>query len=284
MLVMDKKMSSVKYIEFVGKNLPTESVEQIISTGLLNLSSSISNYIPQDTIKDNQKVLFNTLVLLLKKDNGMPKDPIVDALFGFISNDEHLKLCLEWMSNSEIKVDGVSLFTLNKKHNYSILSRLFKSRSYTYDQKMEHMTKVMADDNTDIAVNTRAKCMAGLPDAALKAKTWAEIVDCNSKDSVYLRTAKIQGFYSWDQLDIISPYFDKYYEELPKLSELSSYRYFQTFFYSLLPTMQIADCHIVKLVSMKADTADNDKKFSTMLQDGIEVLVRCMEVRNFAKL
>lgn len=53
MLVMDKKMSSVKYIEFVGKNLPTESVEQIISTGLLNLSSLISNYIPQDTVKDN---------------------------------------------------------------------------------------------------------------------------------------------------------------------------------------------------------------------------------------
>jgi aminopeptidase N len=51
MLVMDKKMSSLKYMEFVGINLPTETVEQIISTGLANLSSLISNYIPQDTIK-----------------------------------------------------------------------------------------------------------------------------------------------------------------------------------------------------------------------------------------
>ena len=195
---MDKQMKSVKYLEFVNNNLPTESVEQIISTGLMNLSSLISNYIPQDSIKENQKVLFNTLVLLLKKDTGMPKDPIVDSLFAFISNDEHLKLALDWMNDSEIKVDGVSLFPLQKKHNYAILSRLFKSRSYTYDQKMEHLTKVMADDNSDIAINTRAKCMAGLPDAAMKAKIWAEIIDTNSKDSVQHRTAKIAGFYSWD--------------------------------------------------------------------------------------
>ena len=164
----------------------------------MNLSSLISNYIPQDSIKENQKVLFNTLVLLLKKDTGMPNDPIVDSLFAFISNDEHLKLALDWMNDYEIKVDGVSLFPLQKKHNYAILSRLFKSRSYTYDQKMEHLTKVMADDNSDIAINTRAKCMAGLPYAAMKAKIWAEIIDTNSKDSVQHRTAKIAGFYSWD--------------------------------------------------------------------------------------
>lgn len=98
--------------------------------------------------------------------------------------------------------------------------------------------------------------MAGLPDAANKAKTWAEITDLNSKDSVYLRSAKIAGFYSWDQIDIIAPYFEKYYEILPVLSKGSSFRYFETFFHSLLPTMQIADQHIVKLVALKAETAD----------------------------
>jgi len=48
--------------------------------------------------------------------------------------------------------------------------------------------------------------------------------------------------------------------------------------------MQIADNHIVKLVSLKANTADQNKNFSSTLQDGIEVLIRCMEVRQFAKL
>jgi len=63
---------------------------------------------------------------------------------------------------------------------------------------MEQLMKVSGDDNSDIAINTRARCMAGLPDAAIKAKVWAEITDINSTDSVYLRSAKISGFYSWD--------------------------------------------------------------------------------------
>lgn len=65
MLLIDKKMSSLQYISFVNINLPTETVEQIISVGLMNLASLISNYIPQDTVKQNQKLLFNTLLLLL---------------------------------------------------------------------------------------------------------------------------------------------------------------------------------------------------------------------------
>lgn len=143
---------------------------------------------------------------------------------------------------------------------------------------------IMAEDNSDIAINTRAKCMASLPDAELKAKVWAEIIDANSKDSQYIRIAKIAGFYSSCQLDIIAPYFDKYYEELPRLAKEATFRYLETFFYQLLPTMQIADSHIVKLVSIKANTPDSESNFTKMLQDGIEVLIRCMEIRAFAKL
>lgn len=59
---MDRKMSSLKYIEFVRKNLPSETVEQIVSVGLINLSTLLSSYIPQELVKQNQKVLFETLV------------------------------------------------------------------------------------------------------------------------------------------------------------------------------------------------------------------------------
>jgi hypothetical protein len=71
---MDRKMSSLKYIEFVRKNLPSETVEQIVSVGLMNLSTLVSNYIPQELVKETQKALFDTLVLLLnsKGDSTLP--------------------------------------------------------------------------------------------------------------------------------------------------------------------------------------------------------------------
>lgn len=138
------------------------------------------------------------LLLNREDDSGLPKDPIVDSLFSFLSNDEHLKLCLDWMEASEIIVEGKVLFKLQKKHKYSILSRLFKSRGFSYEFKIDLLMKVTGDDNSDLAINARARCMAGLPDAAMKAKVWAEITDLNSTESLYVRSAKISGFYSWD--------------------------------------------------------------------------------------
>jgi len=51
-LVIDMKITSLKYIEFVQKQLPYETVDQIIATGLMNLRTVISSYIPRDLVKE----------------------------------------------------------------------------------------------------------------------------------------------------------------------------------------------------------------------------------------
>lgn len=58
LLVMDRKMSSLKYMDFVQQNLPSESVEQIIMAGLMNLRVLISSYIPLELVKGKKDALF----------------------------------------------------------------------------------------------------------------------------------------------------------------------------------------------------------------------------------
>jgi len=77
MLVMDRKMSSLKYLEFVQKQLPHETIDIIIDVALMNLRLLISSYIPTELIKEKKDVMFGTLVALLAKE-GIQKDPIVD--------------------------------------------------------------------------------------------------------------------------------------------------------------------------------------------------------------
>lgn len=65
-------------------------------------------------------------------------------------------------------------------------------------------------------------CKAALPDAEVKAKVWAEITDVDSKNSVYVQTAKIHGIYSSEQLfdsdsSLVTPYFDKFYEQVVRI-------------------------------------------------------------------
>ena len=59
------------------------------------------------------------------------------------------------------------------------------------------LEKTIGDDKSDIAENVRLSCYASLPDPEQKAKTWQEITDSESKESKYVREAKMAGFYSW---------------------------------------------------------------------------------------
>ena len=63
---------------------------------------------------------------------------------------------------------------------------------------MEMMDMVLGDDKSDTADRCRASCMASLPDPEVKAKVWAEITDPNTSDSLYVRQAKMGGFYGHD--------------------------------------------------------------------------------------
>ena len=50
LLVMDRKMSSLQYLDFVLKQIPYEKVDQIIQVALMNLSALVSYYIPVEHV------------------------------------------------------------------------------------------------------------------------------------------------------------------------------------------------------------------------------------------
>ena len=79
------------------------------------------------------------------------------------------------------------------------------------------MEMVLGDDKSDLTDRCRAACMASLPDPEIKAKVWAEITDPNNSDSLYVRASKMNGFWGFDQAEIVKPYIGKYYEILPQM-------------------------------------------------------------------
>jgi len=55
-------------------------------------------------------------------------------------------------------------------------------------------------------------CEYILPNPELKAQLWADLTNLDSKDSILESQQKISGFWSrYQQLDLIEPYFEKYY-------------------------------------------------------------------------
>lgn len=247
----------------------------------MNLRVLIANYIPSEFVQEKKNTLFETLVALLGKD-GVSKNPIVDQLFGFLSAKENMERALEWLEGSKIVVDGKELFELSKSHKYSIVRIIFKSKHFSLEQKQALLDKVGGEDISDQGEQLRASCYASTPDPEVKAKVWDDITNPECKDSLYIKRSKMGGFYASDQMEIIEPYFDKFYDVLTELHEKYTYKEFDTFFHNMLPRMKITDSHIVKLVSLKLQTSDNEQMFATTLQDGIEILMRSQSIKAFA--
>jgi len=63
---------------------------------------------------------------------------------------------------------------------------------------MDLLELTLGDDKSDLAENCRAGCLASLPDPEVKARVWQEVTDPNNTDSLYVRNAKMGGFYSYE--------------------------------------------------------------------------------------
>ena len=80
LLVMDRKMSSLTYFDFVVQQIGYETVEQIIQVALMNLKALINYYIPVATIPEKKTFMFAALLKLLLREDLEPsiRIPIVD--------------------------------------------------------------------------------------------------------------------------------------------------------------------------------------------------------------
>jgi aminopeptidase N len=239
--VLDEQISSLQYFYFVIKQLPKETVEQSITSTLMNLASLINNYIPIENVADCKDQMFETLYMMLK--SGIPdgvKSPVVDSIFSFISKKENVALAIEWSDAGFIfsaSEPSISLFDLKMSHKLSILKVVYASLHYSLEFKQKLSDKIINGDVSDLCKLANLTCIASLPDAKVKETVWQELIDPKSQLSLYERRAKMQGFFQQNQIEICSPYFEKFYDSLSSLHSAHTYKYIETFFNLLLPRM-----------------------------------------------
>ena len=138
------------------------------------------------------------------------------------------------------------------------------------------------DDKSDLATACRLSCQAASFDLGSKEKVFSQLTEPNSELSAHERGALMAGFYSWDQVDELAPFYERFYDSLALMEDGHTYKYLSKYFYAMLPRMQITEQHIVKLMTLKTQVADTNSAWINILQDGIELLLRSKRIREFA--
>jgi hypothetical protein len=81
--------------------------------------------------------MFPVLLDIVKKDvPSSVKDPIVDSLWSFTSDKDHVEQVLKWLNAESIQnADGSQLYELKKNHKHKIVKVLHKSSLVTAEVK-----------------------------------------------------------------------------------------------------------------------------------------------------
>ena len=104
-----------------------------------------------------------------------------------------------------------------------------------------------------------------MPAEERKAKVWGQITDLDSQESLFVKTARMEGFYNFKQMDMIRPYFDEFFKALKPLYYSFQFQFVESFVANLLPLLEIKDAHIVKLYEIKMDTPDSEVSFMKLI-------------------
>lgn len=174
-----------------------------------------------------------------------------------MSDSEHTNLALSWIKTGKIIIDKSEICSIEPGHKYAFLKSFFKSRDHSKGEKELLMHRLLGKDQSPSAEACRAQCEASLPDQASKAKVWSEITDPGSPDSPIEKAAKMEGFYSEEQLDLCEPYFDKFFEALSLQRRMNSYKGMCQFFHGMLPRLHVKDEYIFKLSQILYETPDH---------------------------
>lgn len=109
--------------------------------------------------------------------------------------------------------------TMTIHHKYYSTKYLCESTHLTYEQKVAIMDKVFGSDSSDSTIRFRKLSVMRIPASDLKETIWKSVSDLETNTvSIQEYRHECQGFMIVpNHLDLIEPYFDKFY---PKMEEM----------------------------------------------------------------
>ena len=227
-VVIGQIISMMRQIEYpatrltkIMNQLTDEKNQNLMNTIFAACSQAVSTYLPTENKPAFKKEVAD---FFLKKAKKAANDKdlqnfCVEKAIEFMTMKDNLKVAADWILNGKVTVDGDALnCELTPQQKYTIVKKYWASTDFNQGEKDTLKEKVFSNDESDAGLSVQKVLPWSLPDEALKTKLWEEITDPNSKESLMDVRMKISGFWQpGQQLDLMTPYFEKYYAILKKV-------------------------------------------------------------------
>lgn len=245
-VVIGQLITMMRQIQYPATRMPL-IMNQLLDETNQNLINALfgafqmaqNTYLPPETVPRFNKETAQFFLKKAKKDKETEELVrfCIEKALSFTTSEEHLRQISGWILNDKVVIDEEELkveLTANQK--YSILKQFWAHPAFSLDEKKALRDKALEKDTSDNAQNVKKVLEYSLPDAALKERLWEEILDESSGCSLMEIRLKIQGFWQRHlQLDLMAPYFEKYYATLKRVIDTRDREFAESFMQSLSP-------------------------------------------------
>jgi len=229
-----KEISAPELAYMMAVNYPAEKSVVIRTKVMSFFMGTIWNYSPE-SMQDELKVLgWNLCYSLVKEETDTVKSKQLHGkLLGFISNEESLKICGEWIKGTHAFLKYDYLVAAQK---FSILNIMFKTRTLPDEELNSLLNKFEEADKTDCKKESRIAREAMMANEEQREKLWDEFLNKDTKISHKLMGCSLGGFFSkWVPYEQKEKYWDKFWDVIVEQFNSRGRAYSDGFFNAARP-------------------------------------------------
>ncbi len=271
-MVRDGQTSAQEFLKLVVSQCPFENEEAIFTGALGYAISAATWYVPRE-FKDSEKVPIVDMLLARLKTEQCPnlKKHILNNIMAFACKPEHKKMMLQWLKEGT----GVADATLSQSNRYAVIGRAFEDPAFPREETQKLLDKELEKDKSDEGLRAKRACQAAIPTAENKAKHWEMFIDEKTKENDHMLFASMGGFNSWENLELLKPYVDKYFDVIASVFAKRSRTYAETFFMVLKP-LEASEDVLHRYEGLLTKVKDEEKTFKKDVLEEISDLKRTL--------
>eukprot|EP00826_Nyctotherus_ovalis_P042217 TRINITY_DN4319_c0_g1_i15.p1 TRINITY_DN4319_c0_g1~~TRINITY_DN4319_c0_g1_i15.p1 ORF type:complete len:334 (-),score=53.12 TRINITY_DN4319_c0_g1_i15:134-1135(-) len=274
-MVRDGQMSSKEFLNFALAQLPHESDESVLEAALVYVDTAITWYIPFEYQEGELNALFGVVMERLKTEKEESiKRHLVAYLILFAGSGKHKKVLVKWLKEGT----GILGLTLSQANRYSIIKKIYGDARFSLEEKQKLLNAELKEDKSDVGLRAQRTCEASIPTLESKAKQWLQLLSEDTRESEHMLFSAMRGFNSQDQVELLKPYEEKYFETITDIFKKKTRYYAEAFFRFLKPRI-VSESVLKRFEEIKAKVSEEDRTLKKLTIEEVEDIKRMLRAQ-----
>lgn len=273
-MVRDQQLKSTEFLAIVREKAATEQVELV--DGILGqATAALARYVPEEMKDEEGHKLFEAVLEGLRQaPAGDAKIIWMRALIASAIVPEDIAV-LGRLADGEEAIEGL---TVDQDMRWSIAAKYV---AYDLPGAQDRVEREAERDPSDRGQRARLRCETSAPKPEVKHAAW-ERFNGEGYGTLKMTEAAMSGFLWSKQRDLLEPYVEKFFEQVPEIVRTKDREYYSSYFGALFPGYRVEREILERSKRLLEEVGDELPTLARMLREANDDLARAIACREYA--